>query len=454
MTDGSERTGSENQLPENKSPEKEEAKIPEAEQMNKPAPEMKKDPAEPPVQPPALRPVPKGNGLFTFFVSAGIMFGAIIAGVIIFAVFNGINTSLNRNSVPEGAVEASEVSDPAAVVRAPRVKPRDKNLKIEKSEESYDGSDETKLSEKVYKDVSQSIVCITSYQKDSNFIEDALGVGSGIILTEDGYILTNSHVVNDSVDTGIMVSTSDGREYLGTIIGIDKKTDIALVKIKEDGLTPARIADSDNIKIGQTSFAIGAPGGTDFEGTMTKGMISAVNRTLDMSYYVRYIQTDTPINPGNSGGALINENGEVVGMVTAKIVATGFEGMSFAIPSNKFVKIAEELEKSGGIKSRAYLGIMGKSSTVYMSKVHKIPQGLMIESIESNSSLKNTDVKKNDIITSVDGKEVKDMWDILETLEAYKPGDEVTLDIYRPAVRKGDKTCSFKVRIRLIGEEK
>ncbi len=450
MTDGPEiKESAENDVIKEEKPE---TKAGGAEQRDIPGEDIKKAPKNPPSPPPVSRPTPKGNGLFTFFISAGIMFGAIIAGVIIFAVFNGINASLSKSTTPEGAVEASDVSDPTAVVKAPRVKPGDKGLEISQSGESFDESEEAKLSEKVYKDVSESVVCITSYQKDSNFIEDPLGVGSGIILTEDGYILTNSHVVNDSVDTGVMVSTSDGKEYLGTIIGVDKKTDIALIKINEGGLTPARIADSDKIKVGQTSFAIGAPGGTEFEGSMTKGIISAVNRTLDASYYVRYIQMDTPINPGNSGGALINENGEVIGMNTAKIVASGFEGMAFAIPSNKFVEIAKELEKYGKIKSRAYLGIMGKSCTAYMSKVHKIPQGLMIESIEDDSALKNTDVRKNDIITAVDGKEVKDMWEILDAIGSYKPGDKVTLDLYRPAVRKGEKACSFKVSIKLIGE--
>ncbi len=317
--------------------------------------------------------------------------------------------------------------------------------------EESDGATENAAT-KAYRKAVTSVVCITSYQSGSDYVLNKIGDGSGIILSENGYIATNSHVLNDSVSTGVMVTTYDGTQYLGTIIGVDKKTDIAVLKIDAENLTPAEFSDSGQLFVGQEVYALGSPGGSNFSNSLTTGCISAVNRILLTNGYVRYIQTDTAINPGNSGGPLINEHGRVIGMNTSKIVSTNYEGMGFSIPSNKVVEIVNKLIRYGYINDRATIGIEGTTCNLYESKLKNVPQGMVITKIEADSPLRGVNVQEQDLITAINGVRIKSAYEFIDELGKYRPGDTVSLSIFRAAKNANQLPKRFNVELQLLDD--
>lgn len=373
----------------------------------------------------------------------------IIGGISLFAAGIG-NKGTAENIVPPGS-KTTEIGYEADddVTKAPEIKADPNGPQISAAETPETGSNETTTASKVYDKAYKSIVCITSYDKKKDYITSADGEGSGIVLTSDGYIATNSHVVNDTVKTGVLVTLYDETQYLGTIIGIDKKTDLAVIKIEAEKLESAEFADSDKLKIGELSFALGNPGGSEFSNSLTKGTVSALNRTLSGSAHIKYIQTDAAINPGNSGGALLNEFGQVIGMNTAKLVATDYEGMGFAIPSNTVIEIINKLIRFGSVTDRGTIGIEGKTCDLYMSKVNNVPQGMLVTKIDPKGSAADTDLKVNDIITGINDVKVKSSYDLIDELKKYKPGDKITLKIYRPVSDKSKKGYSFDVSLIL-----
>ncbi len=393
---------------------------------------------------------PRGSGgkiALICIISAAVI---LITGIIIYALSRGSRETSEKDNLPPDSsrVEASfgESSD---IKKAPSTKADPDAPQVSAADSPDDFSDETRVSTDVYKKSVNSVVCITSYDQSGDYITSADGEGSGIVLTEDGYIATNSHVVNDSKKTGVLVSMHDEKQYLGTIIGIDKKTDLAVIKIDAEGLTPAEFTDSDKITIGQQSFALGNPGGSEFSFSLTKGAISAVDRVLSGSGYIKYIQTDAAINPGNSGGALLNEFGQVIGMNTAKLVATDYEGMGFAIPSNTVLEIVNKIIRYGYVNDRGTLGIEGKTCTLYMSKVNNVPQGMLVTKVESDGPSAKTSLKANDIITEINGVRVESAADLIDELKKYKPDDIVKMKVYRPSRDKSSKGYEFTVEVRL-----
>lgn len=314
-----------------------------------------------------------------------------------------------------------------------------------------DPSDNT--ANKAFKKASPSVVCITSYQGGTDYVLNMIGTGSGIILDSDGCIVTNSHVVDDSMNTGVMVTLYDGSQYLGTIIGVDPKTDIAVLKIDAEGLVPAEITDSDSLFVGQEVYAIGSPGGSNFSNSLTKGTVSAVNRILRNNGYVRYVQTDAAINPGNSGGPLINEAGQVIGMNTAKIVTTNYEGMGFAIPSSKVIEIAEKLRRFGYVNDRGTLSIEGTTCNLYESKRKNVPEGMVITKINGDSPLATTNALVQDIIININGVRVKSTYEFIDELSKFKPGDEIVLTLFRASDDPQVSDFTFEVTITLIPDE-
>ena len=211
-------------------------------------------------------------------------------------------------------------------------------------------NDGTLTTAQINEKVAPSVVGIVQYQ--SNYFEPT-GEGSGIILSEDGYIATNAHVIEDA-DT-LEVVLSDGTTYKGTVVGYDSKTDLAVVKIDATGLTPAELGVSSELKVGEKAIAIGNPGGLTYAGSVSEGIISGLNRSLRAStdgYTMNFIQTDAAINPGNSGGALVNEFGQVVGINSQKISGDGYEGIGFAIPIDEALPILEDLMSYGRVTGR------------------------------------------------------------------------------------------------------
>lgn len=268
----------------------------------------------------------------------------------------------------------------------------------------------------------------------------ATAEGSGIIMSRNGYILTNNHIINSDESssyyevtdaTSIKVSLyNDSNQYDAKIIGFDEETDLAVIKIEKDDLTPAEIGDSSSVKIGEFVLAVGNPLG--MQSSVSSGIVSAINRTVAVSDGQTFtlIQTDAAINAGNSGGALVNSQGKVIGVNTLKLSGTGIEGMGFSIPINDTLAIYNELKEKGKVV-RPYIGISGVNVSESTAKRYDLPIGIYVQSIEKGSSAANSDLKSGDVIIGVDGKEVKTMDEINMIKNSKKIGDKITLEISR-----------------------
>ena len=297
--------------------------------------------------------------------------------------------------------------------------------------------------------VSPSVVGIEIYSNDWRTEEEpiSLGSGSGIIISSDGYIVTNAHVVTGAYS--IKVILSDSSEYPAALVGSDTITDLAVVRIDKNDLTAAEFGNSEQMRVGEFVIAIGNPGGLELQGSVTYGMVSAVNREIRTTNSTLVcIQTDAAINPGNSGGALVNQFGQVIGINSAKIASENYESLGFAIASNHAQPIIEELIKYGRVTGRIQLGITAQLITQSNAAYNGVEPGLYIVDI-TNQDLIDNGVKAGDIITHINGEAVTAFNTVSEQLAEFEPGDKVTLSIYRPAT-KSTPYSKFEVEIRLI----
>ena len=266
-----------------------------------------------------------------------------------------------------------------------------------------------------------------SVPKPQDHREKALG--SGVIVSPEGYILTNNHVVDGATD--VRVTLSDRREFQARIVGTDPKTDIAVLKIEASNLSPITISDSSKVEVGDTALAIGDPFGVGQ--TVTKGIISATGRgNLGIEAYEDFIQTDAPINPGNSGGALINDRGELVGINTAIIThgSGGSQGIGFAVPTNLARQVMDEILKNGKV-TRAYLGIYPQDVTPGIAKAfgEKEPRGVLVGDVSPNSPAQAGGLQRGDIILEVNGKPMIDSNQLRMSISMMKPGTEAKLKV-------------------------
>lgn len=279
--------------------------------------------------------------------------------------------------------------------------------------------------------------------------------GSGIILSEDGYIVTNNHVVASESSsyyaiqeaTGIQVKLyNDNTYYDAKIIGTDEYTDLAVLKIEKSGLTPATLGDSSIVKIGEFVMAVGNPLGMDY--SVTTGVVSAIEREVqtDGNTYTA-IQTDAAINSGNSGGALVNSSGEVIGINTLKLAGTGIEGVGFAIPISSTTSIISQLIENKTVV-RPYIGISGSAIDEYDAKRYNLPQGVYVESVGDNSPASKAGLKQADIITKIEGKEVSTVDQLNRIKNTYGIGDTVKLTVSR-----GSEELEISVVLEATPEE-
>jgi len=252
------------------------------------------------------------------------------------------------------------------------------------------------------------------------------GMGSGIIINEDGYILTNYHVIADAQQVSIILS--NGKEVPAKVVNYEAESDVAVVKITEKTQMPAvaELGDSDKLEAGELAVAIGNPLGREFLGSITVGVISAVNRSLDGENTLKYIQTDAAINEGNSGGALVNSKGQVIGINSAKIKGTGVEGLGFAIPINYIKPKMQAL-----VKPILKIGIAGQDVTDAISKQYKLPIGFYIEEVQDFSPAEKAGIKPGDVIVKFDGEKVASVSDINKAKGKHKSGDTVKVEIIR-----------------------
>lgn len=299
-----------------------------------------------------------------------------------------------------------------------------------------DGNDITKTLSvgEVAKTAKDSVVEITTEGVTTgNFMMQYVseGAGSGVILSEDGYIVTNHHVISDA--TSISVRTTDGKSYKASLVGSDEKTDLAVIKIDASGLTPALMGDFESCQVGDTVVAIGNPLG-QLGGTVTDGIISALDREITIDGNIMtLIQTNTAINPGNSGGGLFNSSGQLIGVVNAKSAGEDVEGLGFAIPIDIAQAVIEDLIEYGYVTGRIETGIevieISDFQTAMYYRVNTA--GLYVYSVESDSSAAKAGFKPGDLIKSVDGTEVKTQEEYDKILENHAVGDKLEVVVSR-----------------------
>ena len=268
-----------------------------------------------------------------------------------------------------------------------------------------------------------------------------MGTGSGVILNEDGYIVTNNHVVADADD--LEVTLHDNRTFKATVIGTDPSTDLAVIQIKGAGLPTLPLVDSDQVRVGEWVLAVGNPMGLN--STVTAGIVSAKGRNINIlkeQFAVEsFIQTDAAINPGNSGGALVNLDGGLVGINTAIASPTGsYSGYGFAVPSNIVTKVVEDLIKYGSVK-RGLLGIAIRSVNGNLAKEKdlKINSGVYVDSLFENSAAGKAGIKKGDVIIEVEGKKIRTSSELQEMVARHRPGDEIKVIMNRDGSEMGTK---------------
>ena len=279
-----------------------------------------------------------------------------------------------------------------------------------------------------------------------NSTSQATASGSGIIISEDGYIVTNNHVVSsESQSTYYEISEAksikiklfnDETQYDATIVGKDSQTDLAVLKIEKSGLTAAEFADSDTVKVGEFAMAVGNP--LDLGTTITCGVVSAINRKVeDSEKATAYtcIQTDAAINSGNSGGALVNSQGQVIGINTLKVSSTGVEGIGFAIPINSTTDVINQLKTYKKVK-RPYIGISGRDLTEATAKRYNMVEGIYIVTVDEFSAAEKAGLKAGDVIIEADGKRIKTMNELNEIKNTHSIGDTMKLKIQRDGAEK------------------
>lgn len=284
------------------------------------------------------------------------------------------------------------------------------------------------------KAVGPSVVGITNKAVARDWFNNPVeteGVGSGVIFRSDGYIVTNNHVISGAKE--ILVSLADGRSLKGKLIGADEVTDLAVVKVEADNLPAADFGDSDQIVVGEPAIAIGNPLGLEFQGSVTSGVVSALNRTLDISdKRVKLIQTDAAINPGNSGGALVNADGEVIGINSAKVAAGGVEGMGFSIPSNTVQNVIKELMDKGYV-ARPYLGVtvFDPSTAGRYGYQLNIDKGVYVFRLTLGGPADKAGLQRGDIILKIGEAEVNSVSELRQKVGEYKVGDSVKVTFDR-----------------------
>ncbi len=380
-------------------------------------------------QPYSVAPQPKKKenlGLIVVAATAvGIMFLCCLV-ITIATVFN--LTGVHHSSDADETVTENETKNETADKQTGLSERDDKVVynmpEITKEEKSGEILSIVEINKKLKNSV---VAVLISMSND----EETEFSGSGFIISEDGYIITNAHVIEDA--SLVEVVLIDGiTSYTATIVGQDERSDLAILKVDATGLSPAELGNSDQLEEGEEVVCIGNPYGMELSGSITNGIVSALNRKIEMNGgYMTLIQTNAEINPGNSGGPLINSYGQVVGITSSKLVATGYEGIGFAIPINDAITISEELINYGFVKSRAYIGFSGTDLTEAYAKYHNMPQGVYVVHVEEDRDAAKKGLKEDDVVIGFNGEEIKSMAELNDLKDAFHPGDNVKITVWR-----------------------
>ena len=357
------------------------------------------------------------------------------------------STSASESSVPEGAQDVLNTLQSGVV----------DHTSSGTAERNSDGT--YAYTRDLVSAVKDSIVYIEVYVNYRGQ-ETLYGAGSGIIISKDGYIITNAHVVDGASAISVVMtdktkstdsssdsssksvaeqildnqnkSDSDENTITAELVGMDTQTDLAVLKIDADDLTPAEFGTSSDIQVGEISIVIGNPLGFDLANTVTAGIISATDRTLTIEdRTMNLIQTDASINSGNSGGPLINAYGQVIGITSAKVSSSYGEGLGFAIPIDEAKDIIDDLINYGYVKGRPTLGISGENISSFYAQYYDVPQGFIVRSVESGSAADEAGIKENDIVVGIEGQLINSIEEFNEIKSQYKAGDKITVSVYR-----------------------
>ena len=299
----------------------------------------------------------------------------------------------------------------------------------ESSDTTFSDEEDALCLQDIYSSVIDSVVSISSMTSSGT------SSGTGIIMSSDGYVITNHHVITGALV--ISVLTNDNQEFEAALVGSDEMSDLAVLKIDARGLHAAEFGDSSKLRVGDSVVAIGDPLGVQLRGTMTNGIISAINRDLTVGdRTMTLIQTNAALNNGNSGGPLINCYGQVIGINTVKMssyytATASVEGLGFAIPISVAKPIIDELIENGYVAGRPAIGISGDSLPSYYRTYYRLPEGVYVTSVNEGSDAKAKGIREGDIVTAINGEKICSIDELNTVKNQYAAGDEVTLTIYR-----------------------
>lgn len=299
----------------------------------------------------------------------------------------------------------------------------------ESSDTTFSDEEDALCLQDIYSSVIDSVVSISSMTSSGT------SSGTGIIMSSDGYVITNHHVITGALV--ISVLTNDNQEFEAALVGSDEMSDLAVLKIDARGLKAAEFGDSSKLRVGDSVVAIGDPLGVQLRGTMTNGIISAINRDLTVGdRTMTLIQTNAALNNGNSGGPLINCYGQVIGINTVKMssyytATASVEGLGFAIPISVAKPIIDELIENGYVAGRPAIGISGDSLPSYYRTYYRLPEGVYVTSVNEGSDAKAKGIREGDIVTAINGERISSIDELNTVKNQYAAGDEVTLTVYR-----------------------
>ena len=432
-------------------------------------PYYRSDISQPYYRPEERRPAnPSNRALVVVIIVLGALLTASLVALVAFSMFtaqnsrtagdeDGIIEQLPDITMPGGGGIFDEPTEPPATEAPAEHKESDfsdqankkyEGLKLE--DKPLDAGASYYNAEYAFKTAADSVVAVLCFTDKTDDNAAAASQGSGIIISSDGLVVTNAHLLNNSKTAyAIKVVTSDNKEYKAGVIGVDARTDLAVLKLVDaKGLKAATFGNSEQIEQGEDLIIIGNPGGIEYKNSMTKGIVSAVNRDASKKNIVKYIQTDAAINPGNSGGPAVNNYGQVIGVASAKIAAERYEGMGFCIPSAQVKTITDSLIRNGYVEGRVKIGISGVAVTATEAQLYNVPKGIIVSEINKGGPCDGTDLQQEDIILALDGKMITSFSDIYQALEDYKPGDKAKLKFYRPSDKK-----EYEIEITLQADQ-
>lgn len=366
---------------------------------------------------------PKGNG--------GKVALRVLSIVLAFAIGAGAATWLSFLALPrlvEKEVQQHQKGNPNAYLAPPNPA-----MTAEEAGNPNQADKQLLSVVEISRKVGPAVVGIdTTVERQNIFGTSAMGSGSGsgIILSNDGYIVTNNHVIEGA--STIKVTLSDGTQYDATLVGGDARTDLAVIKIEGEGFPAATLGNSSELQVGELAVAIGNPLGNELAGSVTGGYISALNRSITVDdREFNLIQTDAAINPGNSGGALVNNYGEVIGINSVKMSASGVEGIGFAIPIDEAKPIIDALIENGYVAGRPVIGIAGRDVTEQDSIYYDIPVGIYVVETSPYSAAERAGIKTGDVITAIDGVKITTVDELNTEKEKHQAGETVVLTVIR-----------------------